>query len=101
MIPLETEFYSKGFVHKLVRRTGFVATYARFRRSDPENVHYEVVQIKMRPTLTVFGNEVPAHEVYPPSEAWGTDGWTYRSEDLARAKFEALMAHEAQRKLPA
>jgi len=90
MIPLETEFYSKGFVHKLIRRIKFTAIYARFRRSDPENVHYEVVRIKTRPALTVFGKDIPAHEFYPPSESWGSDGFTYRDEDQARAKFEAL-----------
>ena len=102
MIPLETEFYSRGFCHKLVKRAGFVATYARFRRSDPEQViHYEVVVIRTQKAHTHNEIEYPAREVYPTSEQWGTYGWTYRDEGHARAKFEVLLAEEAKSGLPA
>ena len=92
MIPLETEFYSRGFCHKLVRRAGFVATYARWRRSNPEKViHYEVIIIRRQKAHTHNEIEYPEREVYPTSEHWGTYGWTYRDEAQARAKFEALV----------
>jgi hypothetical protein len=92
MLPLETEFTAKGWVHRQTRRAGFVATFVRHHVSRPGKVHYEVVRIKTRPALTVFEKQVPAHEVYPPSEAWGTDGFTYRDEDQARLKVEELTA---------
>jgi hypothetical protein len=95
MIPLETEFIRKGWMHRQIRRTGDVATFARHHVSRPEEGHYEVVVIRIRPTLTVFGKEVPAHEVYPPSEAWGTDGWTYGDEDAALEKFRAVVRLKA------
>ena len=101
MIPLETEFYSRGFCHKLVRRAGFVATYARFRRSDPEKVvHYEVVVIRRQKAHTHNEIEYPEREVYPSCEQWGSYGWTYRLEDEARAKFQALVGVGKQRRLP-
>jgi hypothetical protein len=101
MIPLETEFYSKGFCHKLVRRAGFVAWYARWRRFNPHQVHFEVILISPRKSRTVGQIHWPAREVYPTSEQWGWKGWTYRDENEARAKFEELLATEAQRELPA
>jgi len=102
MIPLETEFYSKGFCFKLVRRAGFVALYERWRRSCPEKViHYEVVIITPRKSYMLAGITIPAREYYPSSEEWGSKGWTYRDEDQARAKFVDLLANEAQRELPA
>ena len=92
MMPLETEFYSRGFCHKLVRRAGFVATYARWRRSNPPGpVHSEVVVIRRQKAHTHNEIEYPEREVYPSSEQWGTYGWTYQDEDQARAKFEALV----------
>jgi len=91
MIPLETEFYSRGFCHKLVRRAGFVCVCARFRRPRPENVHYEVVIIREGKAHTIAGKDFPAKEYYPSSEEWGRYGWTYRDEDQARAKFGALV----------
>ena len=101
MIPLKTEFYSRGFCHKLVRRAGFVAWYARWRRFTPHEVHYEVILITPRKSRTVGQIHWPAREVYPSSEQWGTYGWSYRDEDQARAKFEALLAKEAISELPA
>lgn len=91
MIPIETEFYSRGFCHKLVRRAGFVCVYARFRRPTPENVHYEVVIIREGKAHTIAGKDFPAKEYHPSSEEWGRYGWTYRDEDQAHAKFGALV----------
>jgi hypothetical protein len=94
MIPLETEFYSRGFRHKLTRRVKFTAIYARFKRSDPERVvHYEVVTITPGKSYNIAGIDFPAKEQYPSSELWGQKGWTYRDEDQARAKFEELLAN--------
>jgi hypothetical protein len=100
MIPLETEFYSQGYVHKLIRRAGFTAIYSRFRRSDPDKViHYEVVTIAPGKPYNIAGIDFPAKEQYPCSEQWGLKGWTYWDEDQARAKFEALLANERQGRL--
>jgi hypothetical protein len=101
MIPLETEFYSRGFCHNLVRRAGFVAWYARWRRFSPQEVHFEVIHITPRKSRTVGQIHWPAREVYPSSEQWGSKGWTYRDEGQARAKYEELLAEEAQSELPA
>ncbi len=97
MIPLETEFYAHGFVHKLLRRAGFAAIYARFRRSDPEKViHYEVVLITPGKPYDIAGKAFPAKEQYPSSQQWGARGWTYRSEEQALARFNSLVAIEAR-----
>jgi hypothetical protein len=93
MIPLETEFYSRGFCHEQTRRVKFTAIYARFKRSDPKKViHYEVVTITPGKPYNIAGIDFPAKEQYPSSEQWGEKGWTYRVEDQARAKFEELLA---------
>jgi len=93
VIPLETEFYSRGFCHKLVRRARFVALYERWRRANPEKViHYEVVVIRLQKAHTHNEIEYPEREVYPTSEQWGTYGWTCPNEDQARSRFEMLLA---------
>ena len=90
MITLESEFTQKGWVLKLVRRAGFVALYARFKRSNPSNVHYEVVKIREGKPYQIAGIDFPAKEQYPKSEAWGAYGWTYLDEEKAMEKFRAL-----------
>ncbi|MCE0484550.1 MAG: hypothetical protein LV479_09965 [Methylacidiphilales bacterium] len=93
MIPLETEFYSRGFCHKQTMRVKFTAIFARFRRSDPEKViHYEVVTITPGKPYNIAGINFPAKEQYPCSEQWGEKGWTYLDEDQARSRFEMLLA---------
>lgn len=92
MIPVETEFFSKGFCHKLIRRAGFVALFERFRRSNPKKVvHYEVVVIREGKPYSIAGIDFPAKEQYPSSEKWGTLGWTYQDEDRAKEKFNELV----------
>jgi hypothetical protein len=38
-----------------------------------------------------MGKLVTAHEIMPPSESWGTRGWTYVDLSSARAKFDQLV----------
>jgi hypothetical protein len=40
----------------------------------------------------MFGALIPAHEAMPGSEQWGSQAWTFTSEEKAREKFQKLTA---------
>jgi hypothetical protein len=88
--PLKTEFTLKGFNYRQIAREENWAVYEQ-RWRDSENVCYEVVRIR-REEATTFpsGRSYPAREVYPPSEAWGTDGFTLTDKDAAFKKLKQL-----------
>lgn len=45
-----------------------------------------MVKLRTEPDKIRFGNPVPAHERYPSDEDWGTYGFTYRPEELEKAR---------------
>jgi len=55
------------------------------KRSKAGRWHYEVVVLQLEPGKTIRDRFYPAHERYPSSEAWGTHGFTYRSDEPERA----------------
>ena len=92
MQPLKTQFRCNGFDYQQCERSPLAAIY---RQSDDSSnrLSYEVVKIRVAPAANVFGEDLPEREVYPPSSAWGTSGWTYSGENAlahARRKFESL-----------
>jgi hypothetical protein len=82
MILLAFPFTRDGFTHELLQRDGRVCLV---RRSKPAHWHYEVVLLQIEPDKTIRGVFHPEHERYPSSEAWGTHGFTYRSDELQQA----------------
>ena len=50
----------------------------------------EVIRIRRREALTIDGRFVEPAEVYPNSEAWGSDGFTVTDEDLAFTRLRKL-----------
>jgi hypothetical protein len=89
--PLATEFNHDGFHYCQIARQGMVAIYSqRDNRVKNPSTAYEVVKIQQRPDREIAGKLIPAHEAMPGSEQWGQKGWTYASEDRARAKFKEL-----------
>jgi hypothetical protein len=87
-----------GFNYRQIAREGDWAIYEQ-RWRDSKNVCYEVIRIR-REEATTFpsGRSYPAREVYPPSEAWGVDGFTFTDRDKARAKFFEISLEEPARR---
>lgn len=78
-----------GFTHQVIRREGMVALVRR-QHKDVSDPHWEVVKIRVSPAKFVHGVPLPECEVYPSAEEWGKRGWTYKSLETAKAKFEEL-----------
>lgn len=88
MTKLKSEFVKGGYLHKQVKRTGSVALFERKRvdGADGGREHWEVVRIREGREWVVAGNVVPAAELYPGSEQWGTLGFTYSNDNRAGAE---------------
>jgi hypothetical protein len=89
MKVIAREFTKSGFAHKVIERRGMVLLVERQHR-DVSAPHWEVVKLRVSPERVVFGLPRPESEVYPSSEAWGKNGWTYSTLEAARAKFDSL-----------
>jgi hypothetical protein len=89
--PIATQFRHDGFNFRQIVREGDVAIYEQTWTgcADP-SICYEVVRIRQREGFQVGGNFVEPAEVYPRSEAWGTDGFTLTDKDAAFNKFRQM-----------
>ncbi len=54
------------------------------------SVAYEVVRIRRREAREIKGEIIVAAEVYPRSEAWGVDGFTFTDKGTALAKLRQM-----------
>lgn len=89
--------------YEQLQREGNVAIY---KRTAPEWVDYEVIRIRQSKAGEMKvkdddGKETTvkfeAAEHYPTSNAWGTDGFTFKTEDGARIKACHLAAEEEEK----
>ena len=91
---LKTQFQLNGFDYRQVERSATAAIYSQNADSSPStHPAYEVVKVRVAPAENLFGKDMPEREVYPPSTAWGTAGWTYSGANAlaeARQKFASL-----------
>ena len=92
MKPLAFPFERAGFRYDLIERQGLVCLVKQ-TRIGKSYWCYEVVKLRTEPDKIRFGNPVPAHERYPSDEEWGTYGFTYRPQQLekARKKFAGMI----------
>ena len=91
MKTLPTTFRSDGFDFEQLVREGMVVL---FRKSKPEfaNISYEVVVLhESQDHLGPRGNLILPAECMPQNEKWGQEGWSYRDEEDAWAKFRGLV----------
>ena len=86
MKPLPTEFKSKGFQFRQLKRVGDVALFER-KRPTWKNPGYEVVRVRKYPTYEISGATIEAHEALPPDEAFGQEGWALASIERAEEVF--------------
>ena len=85
--PLLKEFRHDGFTYRQITREGNAAIYEqRWTGCAEPSVCYEVIRIRRREGFQIGGRFVEAAELYPRSEAWGTDGFTLTDRDAAFAK---------------
>jgi hypothetical protein len=89
--PLATRFHLQGFDYQQIAREGDAAIYQQ-TWTGTSNPHacYEVIRIRRRDGFHIDGRLVEPAEVYPPSEAWGTDGFTVTTRDAAFAKLREI-----------
>jgi hypothetical protein len=90
--PLPKEFRKDGFNYRQIAREGDAAIYEQTWRggTNPSTV-YEVIRIRCRDGFHIAGRFVEPAEIYPPSDAWGTDGFTITNKDAAFAKLRELV----------
>jgi len=89
--PLPTRFRHCGFDYRQIAREGNAAIYEqRWDGCADPSLCYEVIRIRRREGFQIGARLVEAAEVYPNSEAWGTDGFTLTDRDAAFAKLREV-----------
>jgi hypothetical protein len=89
--PLSKEFKHDGFKFRQIAREGNAAIFEQTWSACPEpSVCYEVIRIRRRDGFQINGRSVEPAELYPASEAWGVDGFTFTDRDRAFAKLREL-----------
>jgi hypothetical protein len=89
--PLATEFRHNGFTFRQIAREDNAAIYEQtWNGSQNPSVAYEVIRIRRHDGFHIGERFVEPAEVYPNSEAWGTDGFTITDRDAAFAKMRQL-----------
>jgi hypothetical protein len=86
--PLPKKFRRDGFSYRQIAREGEAAIYEQTWLSCAEpSGYYEVIRIRRRDAFQIGGRLVEPAEVYPPSDLWGVDGFTFANRNKAWAKF--------------
>ncbi len=93
MKTIRTAFKQDGFDFEQVARESDVAIYRKTKRSDTggQIEGFEVIKIGTYPERTVFGVTFEHSECYPPSEKWGTLGWTCTTKQAAFDKMNVWL----------
>jgi hypothetical protein len=90
---LPKEFRRNGFCYRQVAREANAAIYEQtWNACQNPSVCWEVIRIRRRDGFQIDGRFVEPAEVYPTSEAWGTDGFTLTDRDAAFAKLNSMRA---------
>ena len=85
--PLPTQLLRDGFNYQQIARERDSAVYKQTWTGNSEaTVCYEVILIRRREAFQIDGRSVEPAEVYPNSDAWGVDGFTFTDKDAAFAK---------------
>jgi hypothetical protein len=96
--PLPKEFCRHGFNYRQIAREGNVALYEQHWSGCAEpSVCYEVIRIRRRDGFQISEKFIEPYEVYPNSDAWGVDGFTFTNRDKAWPKFFEISLEEPAR----
>ena len=86
--PLRKEFCRNGFRYRQIAREGNAAIYEQCWTGCPDPaVCYEVIWIRRRDGFQIGEKFIEPYEVYPNSDAWGVDGFTFTDRNKAFEKF--------------
>ena len=90
--PLPTRFRRDGFNYQRIARDGDVAIDEQTWSSGGSNpsVCYAVIGIRYREGFQINGRFVEPAEVYPNSDTWGVDGFTFTNKGAAFAKLREV-----------
>jgi len=88
---LPMHFRRRGFIYHQIAREGNAAIHEQIWSGCPNpSVSHEVIRIRRREGFEIAGRFVEPAEVYPNSQAWGTDGFTVTDKDAAFAKLREI-----------
>lgn len=99
---LEAEISKSHFILKQIKRTDFnkkldVAIYEQISKEDKKDIHYEVIIVhKQESTQIKMGGatiDLEDKELYPGSERWGVDGFSFIKLENAEHKYNELIKH--------
>jgi hypothetical protein len=96
--PLQIDFRKDGLDYRQVAREGQVAIYELTWQGNTNAAAYEVVRIRAHDGFTVGGKVIEPAELYPRSESWGIDGFTFSDRAAADEKLRALCSKNEQPK---
>ena len=89
--PLPKRFRRGDFNYQQIVREGDAAIYEqRWIGCSNPSVCYEVICIRRREGFQIDGRFVEPANVYPNSDAWGVDGFTFTDKDAAFAKLREV-----------
>lgn len=93
MQMIAQQFQDQTFTYTQLDRQGMIAVYEQ-RHKVSHTCRYEVVRLHIQAEHTwPNGTTTPEKEAYPPSSAWGREGWTFYK--LADAQDYAKHLEEA------
>ena len=96
--PLPTRFRRNGFEYRQIAREGHAAIYEQtWNGSENPSIAYEVIRIRRREGFQIDGRFVEPAEVYPNSEAWGVDGFTFTDRNKAWHKISKMSLQNQHR----
>jgi hypothetical protein len=90
--PLPTQFRRGGFDYRQIYREDHFAIYRQTWKSNEHSAAFEVIRIRRREGREIAGKFIEPHEVYPNSEAWGTDSWTVLDKETAFRKLREIVS---------
>jgi hypothetical protein len=97
--PLPTRFRHDGFAYRQIAREKDAAIYEqKWSGCSHPSVCYEVIRIRRRDGFQIGGRFVEPAEVYPASELWGVNGFTFADRNKAFDKFFEISLEEPARK---
>jgi hypothetical protein len=96
--PLPKVFRRGGFTYRQIYREGDFAIYRQTWKGNEHSVAFEVIRIRPRDGFQIDGRFVEPAEIYPNSEAWGVDGFTFTNRNKAWARFFEISLGEPARR---
>jgi hypothetical protein len=92
---LRKEFRRDGFNYRQIARECDAAIYEQTWLGCAEpSQSYEVIRVRHRDGFQINGRYIEPAEVYPASELWGVDGFTFTDRDKACDKFCKISLEE-------